>query len=77
MVTMKGTIARSRLAFVSLVACLAITTIAYSQDHIIPSPSLLQPFEWTYGCSPTAAAMVLSYWDNYEPGVERSLDSAS
>jgi len=28
---------------------------------------LLPRFEWACGCSPTAAAMVLGYWDNYGP----------
>ena len=26
--------------------------------------TIFEPLEWHYGCSPTAAAMVLNYWDN-------------
>lgn len=31
----------------------------------IPSPEYCPYLDWSYGCTPTAAAMVLAYWDNY------------
>jgi len=31
-------------------------------------PELVEPYEWTYGCSPTSAAIALSYWDHYVAG---------
>ncbi len=33
--------------------------------HYIPGVAYVEPLEWHYGCTPTAAAMVLNYWDNY------------
>ena len=36
---------------------------AEGADHIIPHQTYLEEFFWTYGCTPTAASMVLSYWD--------------
>jgi hypothetical protein len=33
--------------------------------HYIPGYNTsFEPFEWHYGCAPTAGAMVLNYWDN-------------
>lgn len=37
---------------------------SYGADHIIPNPSNLEEYFWTYGCTPTASSMVLGYWDN-------------
>ncbi len=31
----------------------------------------MEPFEWHYGCSPTAGAMVLNYWENSGIGYQK------
>ena len=36
---------------------------AEGADHIIPHQTYLEEFFWTFGCTPTAASMILSYWD--------------
>jgi len=36
--------------------------------HYVSYPELIEPYEWTYGCSPTSAAMAISYWDHYVSG---------
>jgi hypothetical protein len=41
----------------------SVTTASNPRSRIIPYPSFLEEFPWTYGCTPTAASMVLSYWD--------------
>jgi hypothetical protein len=39
--------------------------VSPQRSHLIPGyNSIFQPLEWHYGCSPTAGAMVLNYWDN-------------
>ena len=42
---------------------LIFSPAADGADHIIPHQTYLEEFFWTYGCTPTAASMVLSYWD--------------
>ncbi len=33
--------------------------------HIIPGESYMPYIQWSYGCVPCSAAMVLAWWDNY------------
>ncbi len=40
------------------------SSAAAASDHYIPSPEAVANYDWTRGCSPTAAAMALSYGDN-------------
>jgi len=41
-------------------------TLSLNIDHLIHRENECCPFyDWSYGCSPTAAAMLLAYWDNY------------
>ena len=50
---------------IALFLFLAFHQLSYGADHIIPDQDLrMEEYFWTYGCTPTAAAMVLSYWDN-------------
>jgi len=42
-------------------------------EHRVSAWQLVEPYEWIYGCSPTSAAMALSYWDNYVAGVGKHL----
>jgi len=35
----------------------------------IPHRDLIPIVDWTYWCVPTAQTMVMSYWDNYVPGI--------
>jgi hypothetical protein len=53
---------RRFLACCVILASLATATLR-AADHVIPYATFLEEFFWTFGCSPTAAAMVLSYWD--------------
>ena len=39
---------------------------------LVPYWELIEPYEWTYGCTPTAAAMVFSYWDSHNQGKNTS-----
>ena len=48
----------------ALFLCIAFSQISYGADHIIPSQEEMEEYFWTYGCTPTAASMILSYWDN-------------
>jgi len=40
-------------------------TISSKADHFVPMQELCPFYDWSYGCSPTAGAMLLAYWDNY------------
>ncbi|MGB4204530.1 MAG: C39 family peptidase, partial [Bacteroidales bacterium] len=33
-------------------------------DHLIPNEEYVPFYDWSYGCTPTAFAMALAYWDN-------------
>jgi len=35
-----------------------------ANHYVLGYSSHLEPFEWHYGCSPTAGAMILNYWEN-------------
>jgi len=58
--------------------------MTYSANHTIEHSSLIEEYFWTYGCTPTASAMVLSYWDSshwdinnrwkYNKGMGRLID---
>lgn len=51
---------------VALAASLGFPTTAFADEpHTVTDVPLLQPYIWTYGCVPTSAAMVLSYWDSW------------
>ena len=57
----------SRLIFSAFVGSLLLFSLppaVKSADHIIPHNDFLEEFFWTYGCTPTAASIVLSYWDS-------------
>ena len=53
----------ARLIVFSLFVLFLFSPMANAADHTIKYPSFLEEFSWTYGCTPTAASMVLSYWD--------------
>ncbi|MBK8164360.1 MAG: hypothetical protein IPK64_00195 [bacterium] len=40
-----------------------------AQQNTVDNPDLVQCYYWTNGCTPTASAMVFSYWDHYASGV--------
>lgn len=40
---------------------------------MIPGENYMPYYEWSYGCVPTAAAMVLAWWDNYH-GLGKLID---
>lgn len=44
---------------------LAGVTGAARAQTTVKYPELIDCYNWTRGCTPTAAAMVFSYWDNY------------
>ena len=46
---------------------------SYGADYTIANPNLLEEYFWTYGCTPTASSMILSYWDNYVAGTGKNL----
>lgn len=46
----------------------AVCTGTSPQSCTVPYPQLMEEYYWSYGCTPTAAAMVLGYWDNYVSG---------
>ena len=54
------------LAFISavLIAAPLTTPICLASDHRISDSQHVENYYWTRGCSPTAAAMALSYYDN-------------
>jgi hypothetical protein len=39
--------------------------LSLKANHYIPMQEECPYYDWSYGCSPTAAAMLLAYWDNY------------
>ncbi len=42
-----------------------IATVGYKRtDHYVVNDYNVESYRWDYGCSPTSAAMVLSYYDN-------------
>lgn len=49
---------------IALFLSLAFHQVSDGADHIIPSQEGMEEYFWTYGCTPTATSMVLSYWDN-------------
>ncbi len=51
------------LLFLTLFLSLTFPVLIFGADHTVKNPSLLKEYYWTYGCTPTSAAMVLSYWD--------------
>ncbi|UCF05503.1 MAG: T9SS type A sorting domain-containing protein [bacterium] len=62
---------RRKLA-VSILAIVFVVFSAsavFSSSHTVLYPDLMENYNWTRGCTPTATAMVLSYWDNYVDGI--------
>jgi hypothetical protein len=51
------------MTLMTLLLLLSFTPTSYGTDYTIPHT--LQEFFWTYGCTPTAASMVLGYWDDH------------
>jgi len=52
-----------------LILAAAAAGNAEAADYTVDYPDLVECYHWTRGCTPTAAAMVLSYWDHYAAGV--------
>ena len=57
-------------AVIALVLFSGLCQPAYSftpppvETHVIPYSGEMPKVYWTYGCTPTAASMILGYWDN-------------
>ena len=60
---------RSRIfetILLTLFLVLSFRPTTYGADHVIPFPGGgMEEYFWTYGCTPTAASMVLGYWDSW------------
>jgi len=53
-----------------LLLLLTITAVSTpAADYLVSYPRLVEVYGWTRGCTPTATAMVLSYWDHYADGI--------
>lgn len=52
---------------VVLIVLLSAPFVA-AADHLLKYPNMIENYYWTRGCTPTAAAMTLSYWDYYNGG---------
>ena len=53
----------ARFVILTILFLFIFSSAADAAEYKIPYPDMLEEFVWTYGCTPTAASMVLSYWD--------------
>ena len=57
----------SQLIFASFIVMLLLFSLppaVKSADNTVPHSEFIEEYFWTYGCTPTAASIVLSYWDS-------------